>query len=197
MMFTNSHLERARRLFAAQFTNHGDTVVYRKNGRGPAIPLKAQERDRLIARFSSRVSLAVYGSVGLISVGVLALVFLSVTRQIRLPGWAVTLAVLAVVIAFFGLMSWIAQEPARVLAGRAPVAPAVPAAEFRRSALSRLPWATLGSAAAIGTVSLLRVHWTHQILEGENLLWLLAGAGLLLLAVVQSLRKLAAERAGR
>lgn len=135
--------------FAAQFDRDGEDYIYRRACRGRAIRVSAAERDAFVAAFNRALALQILALLA----GLVAVIFLTIqfafARGALTVVWVVagTTAVTAIVILAF-LAAWTA--PARALADRTSVAPALTGAAARRAGWARTTWAQIAFAGFWG-----------------------------------------------
>jgi len=193
-MLRNHQLDRVRKIFADQFTEENGRIVYRKNLKGEAIPVSAEERDRFVQNFNVALGRIFWGAIlttfALIAVGV-TFSAMALEELNDLAMWAIILAPIA---AFAPLWVRAWQAPARELAGRIPTASALEPDEFRRHALKRLTWGQLLAALLAPGLMLWQIGRDHDLTAGWNRLWLVGAGALLALVGVQAYRKWRADR---
>lgn len=155
MIVPGGSAARLRQRFRDQFARAGNGWVYRRAGRGAALPVSAPDMEAFVTAFDRALRRLFWGGVG--SGMVLGIVLGATDRR-----WPAALAphafwiVAAPFLLGWGALFWLAWDaPHRVLAGRAPLAPALTGSAVRRQGLRTLPWSVLalGAAVTLGLVA--------------------------------------------
>ena len=139
--------DRLRARFAEQFAPAATGWIYRRGGRGPALPVGDADHAELVAGFDRMLRWTPW-----VGIPAAALIWgLLEWRDLHPLRWAV---MVPFVLIFGGVLWWAWLAPARLLEGRAPVAPPLAGPEVRRTNLRKLPWRllVLGMLVSIGLV---------------------------------------------
>jgi len=139
--------------FAAQFVREGDGFLYRRNQKGPAIAVSAEERDAFVAAFSRWMDIQML--VVLVG-GIVAVVLAFVVFPLfAYPMVAITIGVGVVLGAvLIGLkLAW--DAPAKALASRSVVAPALSRAEAHRVDIATSSWSEIVAQALVSSLLLI------------------------------------------
>jgi len=175
--------DRVRQLFADQFEEDGDGYLFRKNLKGPAVQVSADERDAFVATFNRSFTRLTWGLIATLTAFtgmLLAWVLRTNVEHVAAPIY-IGIGLMLTVFMLVSMKVWGAPE--RALAGRPAAAPELTKDEVKRLAMQRLTWGRLGSATATFTVALVIVSLRFNLMAGWNRLWLaLAGVALAALA---------------
>jgi hypothetical protein len=173
--------------FAAQFARDGDAFLYRRSQKGPAIAVTVAERNAFVVAFDRWIDIEIlvvlFG--GIIAVMLAFVVF----PLLAYPMIAITIG-LGVVLAavLLGLkLAW--DAPARALAGRPVVAPALSRAEAHRLDVAALGWGAIGAQVVWAGLCFLQ-YFAHRETRWLAPIALTAGVGLLGLTAVRAYQKL-------
>jgi FtsH-binding integral membrane protein len=164
--------------FAAQFVPNGDGdgFVYRRNQKGPAIAVSADERNAFVAAFSRwmDIQMLVVLVGGIVAVVLAYVIFPAVDY----PMVGITIGVGVVLAAvLLGLkLAW--DAPAKALATRPVAAPALSPEEARRLVLAQTTWSQFLLPVIWSVYFLLRYVARAQT-ERWALAWLASGLALL------------------
>jgi hypothetical protein len=173
--------------FAAQFAGEGDGFLYRRNQKGPAIAVSAEERDAFVAAFSRWMDIQMLVVlVGGITAVVLAYVIFPLLAY---PMVAITIGVSVILAAVLvGLkLAW--DAPARALATRPVAAPALSPAEARRLAIDQTTWSQMAVWVVWASIWFLQ-YFTHRETRWLAPAALAAGVGLLGMTALRAYQKL-------
>lgn len=158
--------------FADQFEPVGKNFVYRRNLRGPPIPVSARERDRFVETFDTIQYLAKCGLVGGVLILAFLAIFLPVEFNTQLPDWVVYGGVVLLAALFFAAFNWAWLAPDRALRGRTAVGAPLTPGELRSRFLAKISY---GQLALMGMVTFISLIWGNggkDLLSGWNLLLL-------------------------
>jgi tetratricopeptide (TPR) repeat protein len=179
----------ARQSFADQFEPCGSDFIYRRSQKGAGFKVSTAERDRFVERFDQRLRRAGW----IIGIGTVSLLGLIVTIAMYWnaePSQAAIFAGIAVaMVPYLAYFRWAWAEPARELANRIPVAGERSREEVQRLQFQRISYGQLSGAAFTGLVIPFVGSSFGDVFSGWNRLWLLFGGAIVLLAIVQALRK--------
>ena len=180
-------------LFEAQFEPETDGFVYRKHSRGVPYHVTAEERSAFVQTFVRRIRFCLWGMMGAM-VALILLVALLVGDP-DAPG-----ADLALYGGLFGCIGlfvagyyWAWNEPTRALQRRPAIGNALTATEARSLAFSQISYGNLALGPLIG-IFLICLHLEAIGAGGWGTLWLAMGTGLIVLSIVQAIRKWMHER---
>lgn len=174
-------------MFAAQFEPLGDGSVYRKDQKGPALPISRAEQDAFIAGYKR--DLLTFMAVAVVCmflfVGGVVYYFL---QQDGEPPEALLYVGIAMIAAGTTLMSlWAWRAPARALRSRTPVGQAISNEDVQRKHLAKLGYGQLALGVAFGLG--MPFLASDAPLSGWNRLWLVFAAFVVITCVVQAFRK--------
>jgi len=179
----------ARQSFADQFEPRGGDFIYRRSQKGEGFKVSAAERDRFVETFDRRLRRAGW----IIGIGTVALLGLVVTiamyRNTEPSQLAIFAGIGLAMVPYLSYFRWAWAEPARELANRVPVAGERSREEVQRLRFQRITYGQLAGTAFGGLVIPFAGSSRGDLFSGWNRLWLLFGGALVLLAVVQALRK--------
>jgi hypothetical protein len=194
-MIGDSSLASLRRSFAGQFEPDGDGFLYRKGMKGPPIRVSAVEMASFEATYLRQVRYAMWSIVPLTLGLVGLLVWLNPDTESVAANVALYAGVIAILTPPIVLMYRARSAPARALADRRPEGPERSKAEFRRVKLATISYGQLAFAALAGCALVWKQSFRVDVFHGWGELWLAFGAGIIVLAAVQALRKWLSERA--
>lgn len=187
-------IDRLRQSFAAQFEpEQGRSFLYRQDQKGPAIRLNADEHKQFIQdydrvlRWSFRV---VFGGTILIGGGLA----LALGREIETRSWILYPPMAALMAGFVAWQIWARYAPARALARRRPVSPALSPADSKGLAMRKLSYGRLAIGALAVPFMLWNASRAWDITHGWGLLWIAGGVALFAIIAVQAFRKWRFER---
>ena len=100
--------------------------------------------------------------------------------------------ILSAAFLIFWRYAW--RAPARALADRQPIGPALPKEVARRAALRRMSWGQFAWAGLVMVIGGARLSLNTNLLSGANRLWLIAGAGYVAVILWRMRQKLQADR---
>jgi tetratricopeptide (TPR) repeat protein len=177
-----------RQLFADQFEASGTNFVYRRSQRGEAIVVSSDEHARFLNQFDHDLSRAIW----IIYVGLFivigSILLMSIVGDFELSQVAIYVGIATVMAVYYLYYRWVWRAPARALAGRTPIARELSSEGVRRLRFQRMTYAQLAGAAAAG-VFIPFMAAGKDLLVGWNRLWLIVGAALVFLAVLQTFHK--------
>ena len=194
MMFGQTSRENLRRSFALQFEPDGVGFLYRRDRKGPALRLSAEERDDFVAGYARAVRILSWSIV----VGIVAVFGVLAAMGIEDRPNEHRLAVAAVVvIGFMAAHTWVWYAPARVLSYRVPTAAPTPPEDRKVSFFARIEYPKLALGLAAAPFMVWSASRVTDVLHGWGRLWVVAGVSLFVLIAVQAFRKWWYERTGR
>ena len=184
-----------RQSFAEQFEPDGEAFLYRRDQKGPAIRVNADEHSEFIADFDRAVRNSMWGTVGgtiLLLVGGAFLWPRALEHE-----WTLYVGLVALVTLLVGYQMWARYAPARALRYRVMSSPALDKDEARRKALGKLSYGQLAIGALAVPFMLWNASRAWDIQHGWGRLWIVAGVALFVLIAVQAVRKWWYARTGR
>lgn len=188
-MFGDRGFQRSREGFAAQFEPcDGGRFLYRRNQKGPPIPVSAEERQRFTDAFGRSMGYALAGLAAAMTAMIGLIVWWSAKTRSD-PGIMLYAGMIALIAVFVAGTMRIYTAPARELEGRSPVGAERSREEMRARLLARLSYGQLALVAVAGVLAVVRAAAREDVLSGWHRLWLLFGAAMVLLAAVQAFRK--------
>lgn len=192
MVFDDS-LAMARQVFADQFEMLGSRLVYRRNGRGPAIPATEAEKDAAIDAYIRAAKWMSWATLA----GMIAVLVLSMTVAYLISGrwfYLVSGCGLPVVLAvcFAGLKRAMVSSTS-AFNGRTPIARELDRNEARRAMFSRLGWGQLGLGVGVTCLVVGRQALRYDLLHGWSRLWLAGGGTFLVLFALLAQQKWRSE----
>jgi hypothetical protein len=186
----------SKQLFEAQFEPYRQGYAYRKNMKGPAIPITADERNRFVGNYVRFNRYGIWMMVAAMAMLAFTATTWSTATHIAVSDGMILGAVIVLAMAFLVVHRWFWTAPARELALRTPISDERSGSDAKRVMLKRTRyryiigmalvsiWATLDSAAPDG--------WN----SGWGRLWL-GLAGLFVVGFsLQLFRKWRFDRAG-
>lgn len=179
-----------RENFEAQFEPAGDgRYLYRRNQKGESIPVTSEERDRFFRQYILRIRFIMVGmAVGL--VGFMGLfLWWTIANYPNVSQVPLYVGLIGITAAAIGLMYWVRGAPARELEGRMPVGRERSREEMRAIYFRKISYGQLAGAAGAGLVIVGSRAAKENLFVGWHSLWLIMGAGLILLSAVQAFRK--------
>lgn len=188
-MFGNSHLDRMRETFSDQFSSDGHDFIYRRSQRGPALRVSKLERDELLAAFNRRIRIAMWSTMSSTLIFILLLVWLVPDTGGSGAQNATWVGVAAIVSLFTGLFYRAWSAPSRELERRNPESPPLSKKEARELTYAKMTYGQLALAALMGASFIFKMSMREDVLHGSGLAWAVFGGGLVLLSVVQAVRK--------
>ena len=189
MLRFGDNLRHLEELFAARFEPEGESYLYRSGPKTAPIRVSVSERNDFIETYRNSLRTTYWISIaaGVLLLAVLA-AYVAISGYDTGDGWLVASAIFTVLPAA-GLFQWQFYAPARQLKGRTPSGEGRSSSEARRRAYAQYSYANSIATACIGSgiigVRLLR----HDSFDGWNILYLIAGIGLVLAAAVQAFLK--------
>jgi hypothetical protein len=184
-----------REAFEAQFELRDGRYLYRRNQRGEPIPVNPEERERFIRQYIGRVRWILGGMTVAIVVFTALVAWWSVATGNDLSEMIVFVGLIAIAIVAIAAMYHVQGAPARELEGRSSVGRERSKEEMRAIFLSKITYGRLAGAAVAGVLLVAHRASKEDIFSGWHRIWLVAGAGLVLLSAVQALRKWLFENA--
>ena len=178
-MFVKRNIDRMEAHFLCQFEQLGNEVVYRKHGRGVAVPVSEAEKDGFKKEYRRASIRLVWGGV--------AFVFLAVViGDLSVPGLMddglgpmIIAAVAGAGIAFLGLRNY--SAPARALAGRSPVGKALGKDAYQARHFSAIGWPVLGAIFVASTAVCLHAVTAWEFREIPDYLWTIGSGAMAIL----------------
>ncbi len=158
--------------FAAQFARGGDGFLYRRSQKGPAIEVSVEERNAFVVAFDRWMDIQMLVVLG---AGIVAVVLAyAVFPALAYPMAAITIGVGVILAAVLICLKLAWDAPAKALAGRPVIAPALSRAESHRVDVATSSWSQISLQAA--TSSLFLIHFaSHPTAEPWALSWLAVG----------------------
>jgi hypothetical protein len=178
-----------REAFEAQFELRDGRYLYRRNQRGEPIPVKPEERERFIRLYIGRVRWILGGMTVAIVAFIALAAWWSVSIGNDLPDGSLFAGLIAISVVAIGAMYFVQGAPARELEGRSSVGRERSKEEMRAIFLAKITYGRLAGVAAAGVLIPMSQAAKTDIFSGWHRIWLIAGAGLVLLAAVQAFRK--------
>jgi len=179
----------ARRSFADQFEPRGADFIYRRSQKGEAFKVSATERNRFVERFDQHLRRSGW----IMGIGLAVVlgggVAIAMYRNTGPSQLAIFAGIGLVMVPYLAYFRWAWAEPARELANRIPVAGKRSPEEVQRLRFQRITYGQLAGTASSGLVIPFVGSSYGDVFSGWNRLWLLFGGAIVLLAVVQALRK--------
>lgn len=188
-MFKSSNFDRVRQMFADQFSDDQAGLVYRKSQKGPAIRVSAIERDEFIAAFGRRIQYAAWAIFPATAALILLLVWLAPDADSDKSDAMIWIGIGAILVPFLAFFYWAWNAPSRALQCRTPQGAALTKDEARTLALSKISYGQLVLTAVMGAGLTWQMSVKADIFHGTGLIWLILGVGLVVLAVIQAIRK--------
>ncbi len=193
-MLNNPHFDRARQLFADQFTPDNGAFLYRKRMKGAPVRVSAIERDQILTTFNRRIRYASWAIVPAVLIMVGLIVWLIPHSDRAAADTAMWIGLIAILAPFMAAYIWAWNAPARELERRPRQGTALSPDEVRQLMFSRMSYGQL----ALAPLAALLVVWdksgVRDIFHGWGIVRL-ALAGLLIAgAGVQAFRKWRYER---
>jgi hypothetical protein len=194
-MTMNNSIQQMHENFEAQFEVGADgRYLYRRNQKGEPIPVSADERERFIRQYKSRIRAIMGGMVAALLASVGLVIWWTVATNSELPDVLLYVGIGAIAIAAIALMYWVQAAPAREIGGRAPIGRERTKEEMRAIFFKKISYGQLAGAAALGAVLPFMQRSGTDVFHGWARLWLVFGGLFVLLAGVQGVRKWRFER---
>ena len=192
-MGISTNVDRMRENFEAQFEPAGeDKYLYRRNQKGPAIPVTTDERERFVRQYVRSIWFIMWGMmVVLLAFWGLA-IWWTLSARGDFPDVTMYVGTGVITVGAIVPMYWMRGAPARELEGRTPVAAERSTEQTREMMFHKMTYGQLAGAAAFGPlVPVMMAFGRHPIdvFHGWGRLWLVLGAALTLFAAVQAFRK--------
>lgn len=191
MAFGADRYANLRNNFAEQFEESGGRLVFRANGRGPALPVTIAERDAFISEYDRYLSRFIWRLLLLLIPAIILDAALAVSFHID-GAWSYVLILLSTApfLAWSIVTGYRARKvPSVALATRSPIAAALSPEAARQRSLQRIAWPSLLLPIGYATYLVLRYHLVDQPLSAAHAGWAIASAGLVAISVVQAVRK--------
>lgn len=188
-MFRNAHFDRLRQAFGDQFTTDDHGVIYRRYQKGAPVRISEVERKRFIIAFNNHLKYATW-SIFPATVGLILLLVL-ITPNANSPSAQLTMWVglVVILVPFLIYFRWAWNHPSRELKRRAPEGAALTKEQARALAFSKITYGQLALAALMGAGMVWKMSMRFDVLHGWGMIWLLFGAGLIVIAGIQAIRK--------
>lgn len=188
-MFGNSHFDRVRQIFAAQFERDDNGFRYQRGMKGAAYSVSEAERDQFAATFNKRLGCASWAIAPATITLILLLAWLIPDSDSDLGKAAIWVGIAAILIPFVTIYYWAWNAPSRELQRRTPESAALTSDEARSLAFSKITYGQLGLAAVFGVGLVWMMSIEDDVFHGWGMIWLIFGAGLVALSGVQAIRK--------
>lgn len=188
-MFSNPHFERLRQSFADQFSPVSDGYVFRSGQKGAPFRVTSSERDQFISDFNRRTRYATWSIIPATILLILLLVWLVPNPDTSAADIGIWLGLAAILLPFMSVFYWAWFAPSRELRLRTPEGAALTKAEARAVGFSKITYKQLGLAAVMGVGLVWKMSAKTDVLHGGGVIWLVCGAGLVVLSGVQAFRK--------
>jgi len=162
--------------FAAQFEDDGKGgYLYRRYGRGAAIPVSAAERDAFVATFDRRSRWWMIGLMVAAVTGIVAAALVGTAMHLGAVATYVGIgAMVTVLVAAILMMTHRTYDgPRQALASRASIGAERSPKEAREIARARQSWAQILIVFVIIMVQFAVVALRYDVLHGSGRLWLL------------------------
>ena len=193
-MIGDSNLSPLLESFGNQFERTADgRYVYRQSQKGPPIPVSADERERFTQRYLEALRFTYWGMMAVVLAFVGGVIWWTISTHVN-PTVILVGGLIAILVGFVWLSTWVRAAPARELSRRTPVGVARTREEMRELTLHRISYSQLASVVVMAVLLLARIAWKEDIFSGWNRLWLVFAAGMVLLAAIQAFRKWRFER---
>ena len=181
----------SKQLFEAQFEPYRQGYVYRKNMKGPAIPVTADERNRFVVN-----RYGVWTMVAAMTVLAFIATAWSTAMDIAVSDGMIFGAIIVLAMAFLAVHRWFWTAPAREVALRTPISEERSRSDAKRVMLKRTPYRYIIGMAVVSIWAALDSATRHGWTSGWGRLWLVL-AGLFVVGFsLQILRKWRLDRAG-
>jgi hypothetical protein len=184
----------AYKLFADQFEADVADFLYRKSSKGAAIRVSAAERDGFVVDYKRHYRWLFWGIFLAILVLVFGWSFATINADESVNSGMMIVGVFLLMVPFMAGLMWIWGAPARTLQRRAAAAPALSADQARELHFAKISYGQLGLGLLLIPVLLLRAWKGPGSFDGWGVVWPLLAGGLLVLIVVQGMRKYLHER---
>lgn len=188
-MFGNSHFNRVRQMFANQFTNDAHGYTYTKSQKGAQFRVSEGERNDFVETFDRRMRYSIW----LMIIPMMILIFLLVwlipdseSSKFQLAMW---IGLGAILLPYWIFFYWSWNAPARELQGRTPASRELTKSEARALTFSKITYSQLVVVALLGVGLVWDQSRETDVFHGVGVIWLSMGSGLVLLSIVQMLRK--------
>jgi hypothetical protein len=176
--------------FEEQFEVVGeDKYLYRRNQKGEPIPVTSEERERFVRQYLRRIWWIMGGMMIVLSVFFGLVIWQTVAADSELSDMLLYAGIIVIATIAVALMYWVRGAPARELQGRGAVGRERTSEEMRAIYFGKMTYGQLLAAGGFGMFLIVYRATSEDILSGWHRIWLFLGAGLVLLAVVQALRK--------
>lgn len=186
MIFGEQARENLRRSFAAQFEAADGGFLYRLNRRGEAIRVNAEEKADFIAGYDRAVRGFGWATIGAIFAAFGLAAAMGRSDQFERHRWIVAVAV---VVAFMAAHAWIWRAPARALRYRVASRGPLPPEDRRALYFARIEYPKLALGLLAAPFAVWAGSRVTDILHGWGRLWIAAAVALVVLVIVQGVRK--------
>jgi hypothetical protein len=147
------------------------------------------ERDEFLAAFNRRIRIAMWSTMSSTIIFTLLLVWLVPDTAGPDAQRATWVGVAAIVSLFTGLFYRAWSAPSRELERRNPEGPPLSKKQARELTYAKMTYGQLALAALVGASFVLKMSMREDVLHGSGLAWVVFGGALVLLSVVQAVRK--------
>jgi len=186
----------SKQLFEAQFEPYRQGYVYRKNMKGPAIPVTADERNRFVGNYVRFNRYGVWTMVAAMTVLAFIATAWSTAMDIAVSDGMIFGAIIVLAMVFLAVHRWFWTAPAREVALRTPISEERSRSDAKRVMLKRTPYRYIIGMAVVSIWAALDSATRHGWTSGWGRLWLVL-AGLFVVGFsLQILRKWRLDRAG-
>ena len=186
----------SRLLFEAQFEPYRQGYAYRKNMKGPAIPVTADERNRFVGNYVRFNRYGVWTMVAAMTVLAFIATAWSTAMDIAVSDGMIFGAIIVLAMVFLAVHRWFWTAPAREVALRTPISEERSRSDAKRVMLKRTPYRYIIGMAVVSIWAALDSATRHGWTSGWGRLWLVL-AGLFVVGFsLQILRKWRLDRAG-
>lgn len=176
--------------FEEQFEAAGENrYLYRKNQKGEALPVAAEEKERFVRQYVRRIWLIMGGMMAALGVFWGLLIWWTVSTSSDFqekPSYVGTILIAAIAVV---LMIWVRGAPARELQGRMSVGRERTRDEMLAIFFKKTSYGQLAMVAMAGVILPFMLTTRFDVFHGWGRLWFASGGALILLAAVQAFRK--------
>jgi hypothetical protein len=192
-MSVGSSVQQMKESFEAQFDDAGENrYLYRRNQKGEAIPVTAEERDRFIRQYVRRIWFILGGMMAVLLVFWGVVIWWTISDSRNFPDTAMYVGTVVIAAVPITLMYWIRGAPARELEGRTPVGRERSSDEMKAIFFKKTSYGQLAGAAAFGLIVPLMMGFGKSpvdVFHGWGRLWWILGGALALFVAIQAFRK--------
>jgi hypothetical protein len=194
-VLNNPNFDRAREIFADQFTPDSGAFLYRKSMKGAPIRVSEVERDDFVTTFNRRVRYGTWAMVPAMLTLIGLIVWLIPNVDSAAAQTATWIGLTAIVVPFIAVYFWAWNAPARALERRPRQGAALSRDEVRQLKFSRMSYGQLGLVPPAALLLVWDKSGVGNMFHGWGIVRV-ACAGLLIAgAGVQAFRKWRYERA--